>query len=138
MLSKMEKAWYEKNKERVAERGKEYRAKNKEKCSERSKKYREKNRETLLKKKKEYYQKNKEEIKRKSKEWDKNNRERRNKREREKRANDPRIRIEHILKTRIGSTLKANGAAKNKRSMEYLVVPLNIFTTILKVYLQME
>ena len=119
MLAKMEKDWYEKNKERVAERGKEYREKNKEKCRERSKKYREKNRERLLKKKKEYYQKNREKMIKKSREWDKNNREKRNKRERDKRTNDPRVRIEHILRTRIGSTLKANGAKKNKRSMEY-------------------
>ena len=127
MLAKMEKDWYEKNKERVAQRGQEYRAKNKEKCKERSKEYREKNKERVIQRRKEYYQKNREKMIKKSREWDKNNRERRNKRERDKRANDPRVRIEHILKTRIGSTLKANGAAKNKRSMEYFGCTVEYF-----------
>lgn len=119
MLAKMEKDWYEKNKERVAQRGKSYREKNKEKIRERTKEYRRKNKDKFKKRSKEYYEKNKEACKRNNKEWAKNNRERMNKRARDRRANDPRVRIKHILKTRIGSTLKRRGAKKNKRSMEY-------------------
>jgi len=134
-IKKQKKEWYEKNKEKKKEKNKKYREKNKEKIKEKkkeyreknkekikkqdakySKKYREKNKEKIKKQKKEWYEKNKEKIKEKKKEYREKNKDY----EKDRYKNDPIYRIKQNMRCRVLSALKAQGASKNKRTMEYV------------------
>ena len=85
------KRYYEKNKERIAERDKEYRKKNKQKIAKRAKKYYEKNKDKVNLYKKEWYKKNRKVILKKRKKYNKDNKEIISKKGKEYR-NDPKVR----------------------------------------------
>ena len=121
----------EKNKEKIKEYAAAYRKENKEKEKERFRKWRENNKEKIKEYKKKYYKENKEKRieyqkknREKRKEYDKKyneaNKEKRNKRQRERRKNDPKFKLISYIRTRVWGALRAKGAPKNKRTLEYL------------------
>ena len=69
------KAYYEANKEKIAERKKAYNEANKEKIAERNKAYHEANKEKIAEKKKAYYEANKEKVAAQNKAYRENNKE---------------------------------------------------------------
>lgn len=129
------KKYREKNPEKVKESQEKYREKNPEVYSE----YREKNREVIREKFKEYYYENREErlqesrdwhhqnkgkVSKRKKQWRVENRDRiydyRNTYRRERRKKDELFRLKQLMRSRIGTALRAKGYSKNSRTHEIL------------------
>lgn len=116
--SKNDKKYREMNKQKLKEQRKEYYEKNKDKFAERSKEYRENNKELIKSDKKNYYKKNKEKISEKSKEYCENNKEKNNERSKEYYQLNKQKRNEYIKKYRENNKEKLK--EKNKdRVKEY-------------------
>ena len=86
------------------------------KKNEYNKKYRENNKEKIKKQHKEWCEKNKEKIKKQREEWCEKNKDY----EKDRYKNDPIYRIKKNMRNRVLSAMKAQGASKNKRTMEYV------------------
>ena len=86
------------------------------KKKEYNKKYRENNKEKIKKQHKEWCEKNKEKIKKQREEWCEKNKDY----EKDRYKNDPIYRIKKNMRNRVLSAMKAQGASKNKRTMEYV------------------
>jgi hypothetical protein len=74
-IAKQKKEFYENNKEKTIEKAKDYYEKNKEKIAEKGKEYRESNKDKIAERQKEYYEKNKEKALEKAKDYYEKNKE---------------------------------------------------------------
>jgi hypothetical protein len=146
-----QKAYREKNKERIALRDKEYKERNKDRYKEQRKKRYQENKEIIREQRKEYlkkwYQDNKEKRYKQAKEWNENHREknreyvkkwkdknqewydnyyqsykdRKNKLENFRRKTNPKFRLDKNISSGIRAHLKYNQIAKANRQWESLV-----------------
>ena len=119
-----QREYREKNKGISKEYHREYREKNKEKLKEYAHQYHEKNKEKINREAKEYYEKNKEKISKYYKEkqpWKKAKRKKKsNEYQNQRYRNDPIFRLSKTMRSRTLAALKAQGASKNKRTMQYI------------------
>lgn len=116
------KSYYEKNKNSVLNRSKNYYIKNKEKCREYQKKWREENKELCKKWREENKDKIKEDrIKRsKTEKYIKKRKERLKRTHKNKYENDLQYKLRHLLRRRVGKVFKKNKIIKSENTLNLL------------------
>ena len=102
------KAYYEANKEKIAERHKAYRQANKDKIAKRNKAYQQTKKEKIAEQRKAYRQANKEKIAEQNKAYTQANKDKRSVYQKKRRATDPVFK----MKSRVGSSVRK--ALKNQ------------------------
>ena len=94
--------------------------KNKQKISERQRQYRQENKENIRKYRKKYDQENKEKIKEQQKQYRESNKEKRNSHVRQRRKEDPMFKLICHIRSLIGNSIKKQGYTKNSKTFEIL------------------
>ena len=103
------KAYYEANKEKIAEYRKKYYQANKEKIADRNKAYRKANKEKIIEREKAHYKANKEKILKQKKGYEK-----------QKYKSDPLYKLKRIYRTSCGRAFNSIGKKKNNKSLKLL------------------
>lgn len=119
------KQYRQDHEERLLKQKRQYWLDNKKRLLKRNRQHWLDNREKILEKAKQYYHKNKEKITERGKQWIQKNKERHRKNQREwmnqKHREDPKFRLNQIMRTAIYQSLKEQNISKNGRRWESLV-----------------
>jgi hypothetical protein len=131
-INKQCSEYREKNRDKINKQRIEWREKNRDKINREQKKRNQKNKEKINERLKELRVKNRDKINKHHREWRKKNRDKINKKVREHNKTNNLFRLSNNLRASLYSSLKAQNASKNARTLEYSCCSVAFLYTHLK------